>query len=94
MKTSPRVLAVCVLTVALTTLAPTTSQACYWDKDTLAMERRAFPKLLALIVGRVRTRSAALYRWRVEDRLAKLKKTPKRTGRGRRVSGLDEEEAE
>jgi tetratricopeptide (TPR) repeat protein len=70
-------LAVCAFTVALSTLAPTTGQACYWDKDTLAMERRAFPKLLALIVGRVRTRSVALYRRRVKDRLAKLKKTPK-----------------
>ena len=51
--------------------------ACLWDRDTLKMERRAFPKLHNLIVGKVLVHSGAFYTWRVTDRLEKLERRPK-----------------
>jgi hypothetical protein len=52
------------------------AQACLWDYDTLAMEKRAFPKALDLITGKFLRHSTDYYQWRVKDRLAKLGPLP------------------
>ena len=40
------------------------------------MERRQFPDLLELITGKFLRHTPEFYYWRVQDRLAKLKKAP------------------
>lgn len=49
---------------------------CLWDSDTLAMERRQFPTALELITGKFLRHSEGFYRWRANDRRAKLKQQP------------------
>jgi tetratricopeptide (TPR) repeat protein len=46
--------------------------ACEWDYDTLKMERERFPGALELIVGKFLRHSDTFYKWRVEDRTAKI----------------------
>ena len=46
-----------------------TTIACYWDYDSLAMERAHFPDVHELIVGHFPRHSAAYYQWRIKDRL-------------------------
>ncbi|WP_425395731.1 hypothetical protein [Aeoliella sp.] len=48
------------------------SAACLWDYDTLAMERQRFPEAHELIAGYFVRHSDAYYRWRIEDRTAKV----------------------
>ncbi len=57
--------------LALSVSAP--AHACIWDRDTLAMEKRAFPKALPLMTGHFLRHSPALYEWRVKDRTQRLK---------------------
>lgn len=57
------------------TIAPA-ARACIWDRDTLAMERERFPTALELITGKFLRRSFALYLWRIDDRVERLKSDP------------------
>lgn len=50
--------------------------ACLWDRDTLQQERSAFPNMLELITGKFLRHSDVYYKWRVLDRVAKLKSSP------------------
>lgn len=47
-------------------------QACLWDYDTLAMERKRFPSTLELITGKFLRHSKAFYEWRVADRAKRI----------------------
>lgn len=62
-----RTLALTVLAIA----APTCGQACLWDYDTLAMERRQFPQAQELVAGHFLRHSDAYYEWRITDRNGK-----------------------
>ncbi len=53
-------------------LSPAPASACYWDNDTLAMETRRFPEATELLSGRFLRHSEGYYRWRVDDRRARL----------------------
>lgn len=63
-----RTLLVLGLACALTSAAV----PCLWDYDTLAQERARFPTALELIAGKFPRHSEAYWRWRVEDRRARL----------------------
>ena len=41
------------------------ADACVWDRDTLAMETRAFPTALDVMTGHFLRHSDGLYAWRV-----------------------------
>jgi hypothetical protein len=56
----------------------TTTSACLWDTDTLAMERQKFPEALELITGQFLRHSPEFYRWRVEDRQKRIAAEPDR----------------
>lgn len=63
----------------LSTIVPILSLAllgaaapCLWDYDTLEQERARFPTTLELITGKFPRHSQAYYRWRVEDRTARM----------------------
>ena len=58
---------VLIITV-LSLIFPPPCFGCLWDSDTLAMERRRFPKAHELIVGHFIRHSPAYYQWRVSDR--------------------------
>ena len=60
----------------VTVLCQSDAGACYWDYDTLAMEKRSFPGTLELITGKFLRHSDDFYRWRVTNRLAQLKDRP------------------
>ncbi|MHC4938006.1 MAG: tetratricopeptide repeat protein [Planctomycetota bacterium] len=47
---------------------------CIWDTHTLQMEKRQFPDVQEVLAGRFVRHSRAYYEWRIEDRIAKLKK--------------------
>ena len=52
---------------------------CLWDYDTLKQERARFPTALELITGQFPRHSDSYYRWRIEDRSARMaagEKTP------------------
>ncbi|MCC5828302.1 MAG: hypothetical protein JJU36_02535 [Phycisphaeraceae bacterium] len=57
-------------------LSHTPLAACLWDYDTLRQEAMRFPSALALITGNFNRHSEALYRWRIEDRKARLAEKP------------------
>ena len=59
-------------------LVVTTTSACLWDTDTLAMERQKFPEALELITGQFLRHSPEFYRWRVEDRQKRIATEPDR----------------
>jgi tetratricopeptide (TPR) repeat protein len=65
-----------LLAVVLVLLLPGVSVACFWDYDTLAMERARFPSALELITGKFLRHSPEFYEWRVRDRSAKVEKDP------------------
>lgn len=65
-----------LLLLVLLPLVATPALACLWDYDTLAMERTRFPEIHELIAGKFLRHSEAFYRWRVEDRKAKLAEKP------------------
>lgn len=52
------------------------SFACGWDWDTLQMEKRDFPTVHELIVGKFLRHSNSFYKWRIADRVQKLKTYP------------------
>lgn len=56
------------------------ARACYWDSDTIAMERRRFPGVGELIAGKFLRHSEAFYRWRIQDRLTRLEGEPENVG--------------
>jgi tetratricopeptide (TPR) repeat protein len=59
-------------------VAAQTVQACMWDRDTLAMEKRTFPEAPDLIAGKFLRHSPNYYKWRIQDRLALIQTTPRR----------------
>lgn len=65
-----------LLLALLVTLNASLLTACLWDSDTRSMEEKAFPDALALITGGFLRHSPEFYEWRIEDRLAKIEKTP------------------
>ena len=74
----PRRLALFCLLAALA--MPVAAVACMWDYDTLQMERSRFPSILELITGKFLRHSTEFYRWRIDDRLRKLKTDPDNLG--------------
>lgn len=57
--------------VACSLAIPTHCLACYWDYDTLEMERQKFPFAQELIAGHFLRHSNTYYEWRISDRNAK-----------------------
>ncbi|MBA60813.1 MAG: hypothetical protein CMJ76_00440 [Planctomycetaceae bacterium] len=49
-----------------------TAAACLWDTDTLSEEMSESPNAIELVTGAFPRHSEAFYRWRIEDRQAKL----------------------
>ncbi|WP_109302113.1 M48 family metallopeptidase [Aquimarina sp. AU474] len=49
---------------------------CFWDYDTIEMERQQFPSVIELISGKFLRHSPEFYYWRVKDREEKLKNSP------------------
>ncbi len=65
------------LVVTLIVLLPVSPlAACLWDSETLLQERERFPNTLELITGKFLRHSDEYYRWRLDDRLAKLNDDP------------------
>ena len=54
--------------------------ACFWDKDTLAMERKDFPNTIELISGKFLRHSKEFHQWRIKDRTLKLESDPSNLG--------------
>ena len=78
LRTSARLRALALalsITCAIGQLYSPPASACYWDNDTLAMEKRRFPEAIELISGRFLRHSGEYYRWRVEDRRGRLAAT-------------------
>jgi len=59
------------VTTAIALIGVPAANACLWDYDTLAMERRRFPGAHELIVGHFLRHSPAYYQWRIKDRSKK-----------------------
>jgi tetratricopeptide (TPR) repeat protein len=55
---------------------PAVALACLWDYDTLLEERTRFPDTIELITGKFLRHSQEFYRWRIQDRLQKIKGEP------------------
>ncbi len=49
---------------------------CFWDYDTIEMERQQFPSVIELISGKFLRHSSEFYYWRIKDREEKLKIFP------------------
>src|SRR6516165_2437173 len=62
--------------VAAAFLLPAAALACFWDYDTLMMERSRFPDTLELITGKFLRHSKEFYEWRIQDRRQKLATDP------------------
>lgn len=63
-----------LLSLALITFS--NSNACLWDKDTYAMEKRQFPTIKELISGQFLRHSPEFHQWRIKDREALIQKHP------------------
>ncbi|WP_299314272.1 hypothetical protein [uncultured Aquimarina sp.] len=50
--------------------------SCFWDYDTIEMERIQFPDVIELISGKFLRHSPEFYQWRIKDRILKLQKSP------------------
>ncbi|WP_405208987.1 tetratricopeptide repeat protein [Aquimarina sp. LLG6339-5] len=50
--------------------------SCFWDYDTIEMERMQFPDVIELISGKFLRHSPEFYQWRIQDRKEKLEKSP------------------
>lgn len=50
--------------------------ACFWDYDTIEMERQQFPSVIELISGKFLRHSPEFHYWRIKDREKKLEKYP------------------
>jgi tetratricopeptide (TPR) repeat protein len=74
MRPSSRHLVLAALLTSL--LASSAALACMWDYDTLKMERARFPSVLELITGQFLRHSPEFYKWRIQDRLERLKSEP------------------
>ncbi|WP_271769960.1 tetratricopeptide repeat protein [Aquimarina algiphila] len=49
---------------------------CFWDYDTIEMERQKFPSVIELISGKFLRHSPEFHYWRIKDREEKLQKFP------------------
>lgn len=49
---------------------------CFWDYDTIEMERQDFPGVVELIAGKFLRHSPEYHYWRIKDREVKLQKHP------------------
>ncbi len=56
-----------VPTLLLCLVVPWPAAACYWDRDTLAMERKRFPDAARLLAGQVLRQPQALYLDRITE---------------------------
>src|SRR6476646_9780391 len=63
-------------TLLATLLTSSVALACLWDYDTIKMERARFPGTLELITGKFLRHSPEFYKWRIENRLKRLKADP------------------
>ena len=61
------------LTLSLTLSLTSSVSACFWDRDTLAQERKAQPKVLDLLSGRFVHRSQVVYERRAQSRPQQLR---------------------
>lgn len=52
------------------------ARACFWDYDTLKMERQRFPETLELITGKFLRHSPVFYQARIRDRERRLAEQP------------------
>ena len=50
--------------------------ACFWDYDTIEMERQQFPSVIELISGKFLRHSPEYHYWRIKDREKKIKEHP------------------
>ncbi|MDH7446256.1 tetratricopeptide repeat protein [Aquimarina sp. 2201CG14-23] len=50
--------------------------SCFWDYDTIEMERIQFPDVIELISGKFLRHSPEFYQWRIKDRTLRLQKSP------------------
>ncbi len=53
-----------------------TITACFWDTDTIEMERQQFPSVIELISGKFLRHSPEYHYWRIKDREHKLSSHP------------------
>ncbi|MGH6644977.1 MAG: hypothetical protein ACRED3_20010, partial [Bradyrhizobium sp.] len=60
------------IVLALLVGLPAIALACLWDSDTLKQERSRFPTTLELITGKFLRHSPEFYKWRIEDRQARI----------------------
>ncbi len=67
-----------ILTLALTNFIVVF--ACFWDTDTIEMERQQFPSVIELISGKFLRHSPEFHYWRIKDRELKLEKHPDSLG--------------
>ena len=65
-----------LISLLFTSALISSAVACYWDKDTLASEKRKFPGVLELLTGRFKRHSPEFYQWRITDRERRLEETP------------------
>jgi tetratricopeptide (TPR) repeat protein len=56
----------------LSILTANAATPCLWDEDTLKQERARFPTTLELITGKFPRHSDAYYKWRIQDRTARI----------------------
>lgn len=70
-----RLIPLVVLLLVSFTYAPA-AHACLWDYDTLKEERSRFPSTYELVTEQFSRHSYEFYRWRVEDREARLAGNP------------------
>ncbi|MBI1182898.1 hypothetical protein GC194_01410 [bacterium] len=61
------------ISIAFITLLLWPTLACFWDKDTIEMERQDFPEALELICGKFLRHSPEFYYWRAKDRESQLR---------------------
>lgn len=71
---------VLLLIAAFICMTPAVLLACMWDSDTLQQECSRFPTTLELITGKFLRHSQEFYKWRIQDRLKRLKDDPVNLG--------------
>ncbi|MBO6515541.1 MAG: hypothetical protein JJ975_03230 [Bacteroidia bacterium] len=65
-------------TASLLFLVIVSALACFWDTDTLAMERQQFPSVLELLSGKFLRHSPEYHYWRIRDREKRIEKHPEK----------------
>ena len=58
--------------------APASARACIWDTETMLQERSRFPTALELMTGKFLRHTPEFYRWRVQDRLSRIAREPRK----------------